>query len=103
MALSLTACSHQKVEQRTAYWRAETARSLPAGTSLEAAYAFFEQRGVQLKCCLNQLNGSPPVHYATERELGQSLFTRYDLAILVETTPDRRVSKVTVQRWGIGF
>lgn len=103
MGLLLSACSHHQVEQRRTYWHAETTRFLPAGTPLEAAHAFFQQRGLQLICCLNQLNGAPPVHYATELEVGQMLLMRYDLAILVETTPDQRVSKVTVQRWGIGF
>lgn len=101
--LSLTACAHRTVAERTDYWRSETAQSLPVGASLEAARAFFEQRGLKLVCCMNQLNGTPPKHYALEREVEHSFLMRYDVAILVEITPDQHVAAISVQQWGIGL
>jgi hypothetical protein len=103
MGLSLTACAHQRVAERADYWRSETAKYIPVGASLEAAQTFFEQRGLKLVCCVNQLNGTAPKHYALERDVGQSIFMRHDVAILVETTPEQRVSGVAVQQWGVGF
>jgi hypothetical protein len=35
--------------------------------------------------------------------VAQSVITHYDVAVLVDTTPEKRVSKVTVEQWGVGL
>lgn len=101
--LLLSACAHQGAAERVGYWRSETDRYLPAGSSLEVAEAFFARRGLRLVCCVNQLNGTQPKRYAVERDAARSVLMHYDVAILVETTPQDHVSRVTVEQWGIGL
>jgi hypothetical protein len=101
--LMLSACSHQNVAKREAYWRSEMDHHLPTGSSLTLAEEFFSQRGLRLVCCVDNLDGTKPKRYALERDVGRSLFMHYDVAILLETTPEENVSRVTVERWGIGL
>ncbi|WP_056447729.1 hypothetical protein [Massilia sp. Root335] len=100
-ALLLSGCAHHKAAERADYWRSETASHLPAGTSLDVAEKFFTDRGLQLVCCVN--NGTGFKRYAVEHDVAQSVITHYDVAILVDTTPEKRVSKVTVEQWGVGL
>jgi hypothetical protein len=101
--LLLSACAQQGAAKRADYWRSETDRSLPAGSSLAVAEAFFAQRGLRLVCCVDKLNGTKPKRYALDRDVAQSILMHYDVAILVDTTPDEHVSSVTVEQWGIGL
>lgn len=103
VGLLVSACAHQSTAERADYWRSETARYLPAGSSLGFAETFFAQRGLRLVCCLNQLNGTKPKRYAVERDVAQSVLMHYDVAILVDTTLNEHVSNVTVEQWGIGL
>jgi len=102
LALPLMACSTARVDERLAYWRAETAAHLPAGTSKPEAEAFFAARGVPLNCCVSEKRDQW-LHVARERDVGYQLWTHYDVVVLVEFSAAQTVAGVTVQRWGVGL
>ena len=102
VASLLGACTTSRVDERIAYWRAETAAHLPAGATRQQAEAFFAARGTTLKCCTSQPPG-PQMHFASERNVGRLLWAEYDVAVLVAFSPEQTVTSVKVERWGVGL
>lgn len=102
LALLLAACTGYRVDQRVAYWRAETAAHLPPGTTKPEAEAFFAARGVVLNCCVSERK-EQWLHVARERDVGSQLWMTYDVVVLVEFSPQQAVTRVNVQRWGVGL
>lgn len=102
VAVLLAGCSTARVDERMSYWRTQTAAQLPAGTPKAQASAFFESRGVPLKCCVSERRNQW-LHFAAERGVGRSLWTTYDVVVLVELSADDRVTDIRVQRWGVGL
>lgn len=102
VALPLAACTTYRVDQRMAYWRAETAAHLPPGTGKPQAEAFFAARGVALNCCVSERKDQW-LHYVRERDVGSQLWMSHDVVVLVEFSPQETVTQVRVQRWGVGL
>ena len=101
--VALAGCSTALVDERLAYWRSSTKESLPPGTPLQEAKAFFASKGIELRCCVS----SPPqlmnAYFTLERNVGRSFFMEYDVVVLVILTPDQRIEEVKVQTWGVGL
>lgn len=95
-------CSTSRVDERIAYWKTETTVHLPIGATKQQAEEFFSGRGASLKCCVRQPPG-PDYHYVLERNLGRTLWTRYDVVVLVQFSAENKVADVKFNRWGIGF
>ena len=102
LALPLVACTSYRVDQRLAYWRAETAAHLPVGTNKSEAEAFFAARGVTLRCCVSE-RPDQPLHFIREADVGSALWMRYDVVVLVDFAGGPTVARVSVQRWGVGL
>jgi hypothetical protein len=104
MLLALVAgCTLGRVNERMAYWDAETRQHLPPGTTLSEAQHFFATRGLTLACCVSGPPGAASYHFAKERKVGRFLFTEYDVAVLVALSPSQQVEAVRVERWGVGL
>jgi hypothetical protein len=102
-ALVVAGCSMDRVNERVAYWDTETHAHLPTGTTLADAKQFFASRGLALTCCVSGPPGAPKYYSAMDRKVGRSLFTEYDVAILVAMNDAQRVETVRVERWGVGL
>ena len=100
--LWLTGCSTAAVDARLNFWKTETAKQLPIGSTKAQAEAFFALRGVELKCCVKAPPG-PTFHYINERKVGHGFMIEYDVVVLVEMSSTDTVASVSVQRWGIGM
>jgi hypothetical protein len=102
-ALTLGGCATGAVDERTAFWRTEAERHLPTGSTEQQAIEFFRARGMELVCCVSSPPQIDKAHYAIEKDVGHVLWTRYDIAVLVDFSPDKHVRNVRVQRWGVGL
>lgn len=101
LVLAGSGCTTARVDDRVAFWRAETEHFLPKGTSQQRAIDFFHARKLELACCV-RVPPQKPSYFALERNVGQMLWTKYDVAILVDFSPTGKVQDVRVQRWGVG-
>lgn len=102
LLISAAGCTTARVDDRMAYWRAETERFLPVGATMQQANEFFHSHGLELTCCVSgpQLDHA---HMALERKAGRLLWTEYDVAILVDFSASQKVENVRIQRWGVGL
>jgi hypothetical protein len=99
----LEGCTLGRVNDRVAYWDAETRQHLPSGTALSEAQQFFAARGLTLACCVSGPPGAAEYYFAKEGKVGRFFFTEYDVAVLVALSPSQQVETVRVERWGVGF
>jgi hypothetical protein len=99
---AIAGCSIGRADSRIAYWQAETQAHLPVGTRVEDAQAFFASRGLHLQCCMSGPN-IENAYSATEKNIGRLGWTEYSALIVVDVSPDQRVSKVRVLRIGVGL
>ena len=95
-------CTTYRVDERQAYWEGEIRKNLPSGVSLDEAKQFFSARGLDLHCCVSG-PGMENSHLALERNVGQFLWTEYDIAVVVDISKAQRVEKTRVLRWGVGL
>ena len=99
---SATGCSIGHANARVAYWTEETRVHVPVGSRLEDAQAFFASHGLQLRCCMS----GPDIdraYSATERDIGRFVWTEYSALIVVDVSPEQRVTRVRVLRIGVGL
>jgi hypothetical protein len=102
LACATAGCSLGRADSRIAYWQAETRAHVPVGSRIEDAQAFFAARGLELRCCMS----GPDIEHAysaTERNIGRFGWTEYSALIVVDVSPDQRVSQVRVLRTGVGL
>jgi len=102
IALALTACTIGRVNKRVSYWTKETNAHVFVGTPIEDAQAYLASRGLEMHCCTSGFDNEPAIT-GTERDVGRFFFTEYSVFIVVDMTPDRRVSGVQVFRVGLGL
>jgi hypothetical protein len=99
----VSGCTMGRVERRMQYWQEETHKHLPVGTPLADAQTFFATRGLKLVCCLSAEPRVPKSRYASERNVGQFLWMKYNVVVLVKMSAENQVESVQVERWGVGF
>ena len=95
-------CSVGQADSRIAYWQAETRAHVPVGSRIDDARAFLAARGLDLHCCMS----GPQIEHAysaTERNIGRFGWIEYSALIVVDVSPDQRVSQVRVLRIGAGL
>src|SRR5579863_4469810 len=93
--VAATGCSVGHANARVAYWTEETRLHVPIGSRVEDAQTFFGSRGLQLRCCMS----GPDVdqaYSATERNIGRFGWTEYSALIVVDISPEQRVSRIRV-------
>jgi hypothetical protein len=101
-ASTVAGCTVNHANVRVAYWTEEARLHVPVGSRIEDAQAFFASRGLQLRCCMS----GPDIdqaYSATERNIGRFAWTEYSALIVVDASPDHRVSRVRVLRVGVGL
>jgi hypothetical protein len=99
----VSACTMGRVTERTEFWKTETAKRLPLGTSLEDATLFFASRGVKLQCCVSGGADLSHAFMASERDVGGYGFIRYDVVVIVDFDDKNSVKQIRVQNWGVGL
>ena len=102
LALVQTGCTVNHANARVAYWTEETRLHVPVGSRIEDAQGFFASRGRTLRCCMS----GPDIdqaYSAMERDIGRFAWTEYSALIVVDASPDNRVSRVRVLRVGVGL
>jgi len=100
---AIAACTTYRVEERQSYWRDETSKHLPIGSTMAQAHAFFAQRGLRLSCCVSSPGEIPASYLVVERQVGRNLLVVYDVAVLVHFSHANLVNDIKVMRWGVGF
>jgi len=99
---SIVSCSIGHANARVTYWTEETRLHVPVGMPIADAQAYFATQGLQLRCCMS----GPDIehaYYAMARDIGRFVFTEYAAQIVVDVSPDQRVTRVRVQRVGVGL
>jgi hypothetical protein len=100
--LAIAGCSVGRADARVAYWIGETRVHVPIGTRIEDAQTFFASRGLELRCCTS----GPDIeqaYSAVERNIGRFAWTEYSALIVVDVSPEGRVSRTRVLRIGAGL
>jgi hypothetical protein len=103
VAIALGGCTIGRVNERVAYWSRTTAEKLPPGSTLQDAKDLFAAAGLEFVCCVSAEPQLKPSWYAMERNVGRYFIVEYSVAVLVEVSPDDRVVRVDVERWGVGL
>jgi hypothetical protein len=96
-------CTIGRVNERVAYWSKTTAQKLPPGSTLQDAKDLFAAAGLTFVCCVSAEPDLKPSWYAMERNVGRYFIVEYSVAVLVEVSPDDRILRVGVERWGVGL
>jgi hypothetical protein len=102
LALAQAGCTVNHANARVAYWTEETRLHIPIGSRIEDAQEFFASHGLQLRCCMS----GPDIDHAysaVERNIGRFAWTEYSALIVVDASPDHRVSRVRALRIGVGL
>ncbi len=101
LAATIAGCSVGRANRRISYWTKETAAHIPVGIPISDAKAFLASRGLDLRCCMSG-GDIDDAYWATERHIGQFIWIEYNAEIVIDVTPDQRVSRVRVFRTGVG-
>ena len=96
-------CTTYLLEEHISYWKTETEKYLPVGSTLQEAQDFFAGRGIELRCCVSAPPEITNAYFALERKVGRVLWTQYDVAILVDVSETQKVERTRVQAWGMGL
>jgi hypothetical protein len=93
-------CTTHRANERVAYWREKARLHVPVESRIEDAQAYFASQGLELRCCMS----GPDIdqaYSAAERNIGRFAWTEYSALIVVDASPEHRVSRVRVLRVGV--
>jgi hypothetical protein len=102
LTYAISGCSVSRVDNRVDYWQSISQTKLLPGTPLSEAQELFKAHGLELRCCTSGPN-IKNAYTAIERNVGRKLLVEYDVVVLVDVSPDQKIERVRVQRWGVGL